>query len=268
MSFRVKEIVITGAASGIDNPAEIHIICDTLADLPSTLDFVPGYIAQIGSTAHIIADSTDYEMQSVGTWVQQTPAGLANVYTKAQTDSLIAAVQADATAAQNSAAYNATSIDMLAAEAGKNRLTADAQTQTIDTATLTANADGTYTITTSAPTTQQVVFVLGTALLHAGEEYIISGISGGSNTTFFLNYDKSSAAGTGNQNIYAGGYQIATGDAERVTTVRLYIRSGQEVNTTISPMISEKKWYERSPAFCPYQITLADLYALVKSYHP
>ena len=94
MSFRVKEIVITGAASGVDNPAEIHIVCDTLADLPSGVNFVSGYAAQIGSTAHIVSDSTDYEMQSSGAWVQQTPAGLANVYTKTQTDAMLAELSA------------------------------------------------------------------------------------------------------------------------------------------------------------------------------
>lgn len=252
----------------------VEIDVDSESDLPAmpfrniSTGYEQGTITYaVGSKAHAIAESTDWQINSSGQWIQQSPAGLANVYTKTQTDALIAAVQADADAAIASAAYNAASIDMLAAEAGKNRLTADAQTQTIDTATLTAHDDGSYTITTAAPTTQQVAFVLGTALLHAGTEYIISGISGGSNTTFFLNYDKSSSTGTGNQNIYAGGYQIATGEIERTTTVRLYIRSGQEVSITIYPMISEKKWYERSPSFCKYQITLADLYDLVKSYH-
>lgn len=268
MSMRVAAIIPAGVMSGSDNAAEIHIICDTQADLPSGLYFVSGWKAQLGSKAHVVSDSTDWEMQSDGTWIQSASPGLGNYYTKTETDALLQPISDAADAAQASADTNKSYIGILSAQAGKNRLTADQTTQTIDTATITANGDGTYHVETTSPTTQQVVFTLGTALLHTGIEYIISGISGGSNTTFFLNYDHSSAAGTGNQNIYAGGYQITTGEVERLTTVKFYIRSGQSINVDISPMISEKQWYTAFPDFVPYQITLQDLYELVRSYHP
>lgn len=193
------------------------------------------------------------------------PANGSDTYTKAEIDSLISDVQdaADdaqdaADAAQTASGDNKGYIGILAAQAGKNRLTADQTTQTIDTATITANGNGTYHIETSASTTQQVVFTLGTAILHRGIEYVITGITNGSNNTYFLNYDKSTATGTGNQNVYVGGYQIATGEVERLTTVKFYIRSGQQVNVDISPMIMEKQWYSGFPEFTPYQITLQD----------
>lgn len=198
------------------------------------------------------------------TW-HAIPASGSETYTKAEIDSLISDVQdaADnaqdtADAAQTASGNNKEYIGILAAQAGKNRLTADQTTQTIDTATITANGDGTYHIETSIATTQQVVFTLGTAILHTGIEYIITGITNGSPDTYFLNYDKSTAAGTGNQNVYVGRYQIATGEVERLTTVKFYIRSGQQVNVDISPMILEKQWYSGFPEFTPYQITLRD----------
>lgn len=184
------------------------------------------------------------------TW-HAIPANGSETYTKAEIDSLISDVQ---DASEDNKGY----IGILAAQAGKNRLTADQTTQTIDTATITANGDGTYHIETSEATTQQVVFTLGTAILHTGIEYIITGIANGSPNTYFLNYDKSTAAGTGNQNVYVGKYQIATGEVERLTTVKFYIRSGQQLNVDISPMILEKQWYSGFPEFTPYQITQQD----------
>lgn len=250
------------------------ISCDTAADLPVPTYFT-GYTLEQASEAHVIADNTKYQMQSDGTWVQQIPEEIGYTYTKAEIDSMLSDVQdaADdaqdaADAAQAAADTNKSYIGVLAAQAGKNRLTAEQTTQTIDTATITANGDGTYHVETTAATTQQVVFTLGTAILHTGIEYIITGITNGSNNTYFLNYDKSSASGTGNQNVYAGGYQITTGEVERLTTVKFYIRSGQQLNVDISPMIMEKQWYSGFPEFTPYQITLQDLYDLVKSYHP
>ena len=243
------------------------ISCDTAADLPVPT-FFTGYTLEQASEAHVIEDNTKYQMLSDGTWVQQIPEEIGYTYTKSEIDSMISDVQDAADAAQAASDTNKSYIGVLAAQAGKNRLTADQTTQTIDTATITANGDGTYHIETTAATTQQVVFTLGTAILHTGIEYIITGITNGSNNTYFLNYDKSSASGTGNQNVYAGGYQITTGEVERLTTVKFYIRSGQQLNVDISPMIMEKQWYSGFPAFTPYQITLQDLYDLVKSYHP
>lgn len=242
-------------------------IADTVAELPAT-NYLAGYTLEMGCTCHVIENSGDYEMQSNGTWVKRIPAELANTYTRAEIDTIESDLQTDINAVSLLANANKSTIADILQISGKNRLTAEQTTQTTDTATITANGDGTYHVETSAPTTQQIVFTLGTAILHTGIEYIITGIANGSNTTFFLNYDKSTAAGTGNQNVYAGGYQITTGEVERLTTVKFYIRSGVELNVDISPMILEKRFYTRFPEFVPYQITLQDLYNLVKSYHP
>lgn len=276
MSAIILEKIQTRPFADSDSTCYIRAVisCDTAADLPAA-NYFSGYTLEQASKAHVIADNQWYMLQSSGTWVQQLPEEIGYTYTKAEIDSMVSDVQDAADDAQNAADAaqaasdtNKSYIGVLAAQAGKNRLTADQTTQTIDTATITANGDGTYHIETTAATTQQVVFTLGTAVLHTGIEYIITGIVNGSNTTYFLNYDKSSASGTGNQNVYAGGYQIATGETERLTTVKFYIRSGQELNVDIAPMIMEKQWYTGFPEFTPYQITLQDLYALVRSYHP
>lgn len=71
----------------------VHFIGDSAADLPAISDYTPGGIQiTTGSTFHSIADGSDYEMQSNGTWIL-SQAGQAT-YTKSEIDSLIASVDA------------------------------------------------------------------------------------------------------------------------------------------------------------------------------
>lgn len=72
-------------AGTVDDPG---IICDTVADLPSTTYF-DGYTLLQGSTAHVITDNTIYTMLSDGTWVLQDEASRMDVYTKPQIDSML-----------------------------------------------------------------------------------------------------------------------------------------------------------------------------------
>lgn len=245
----------------------VDVECDTVSDLPpmnyTTLSDNPNGTVTfaMGSTAHIIADNTKYVLKSNGTWVLQPPESVSYTYTKTEIDAML-------TDLSNQLDGVDESVVMLIDDSGKNRLNLTAQTQTVDTVTLTLNDDGTYHVESTSPTTQQVVFTLGESLLHAGVQYIITGITNGSNTTFFLNYDKSSSTGTGNTNIYAGGYSIAIGDVERTTTVKLYIRAGQEINIDIAPMICEKRWWDVNKGFCKYVPTLYDLWQMVRGYHP
>lgn len=135
----------------------------------------------------------------------------------------------------------------------KNVLNSTAQTQQVDTVTLTRNADGSYTVKTSSATTQQVAITIGTANLDAGVPYVFSGITGGGNNTFFLNYDHALADGTSNKNVYASGLDIAVGNADRTSTVTLYVRSGQTVDTVLTPMICRKAFWNLTKKFVPYQ---------------
>ena len=80
----------------------VEIDVDSEADLPTmpfrqiNTGYEQGTITYAaGSKAHAIAESTDWQINSSGQWIQQTPAGLANVYTKSQTDALIAGVRSE-----------------------------------------------------------------------------------------------------------------------------------------------------------------------------
>ena len=78
----------------------VEIDVDSEADLPTmpfreiTTGYQRGTITYAaGSKAHAIAESTDWQINSSGQWIQQSPAGMANVYTKQQIDALIAEIR-------------------------------------------------------------------------------------------------------------------------------------------------------------------------------
>ena len=67
-----------------------HIVADTLADLPASVDAYTNYRLTIGTTAKVIATGDDYMMQSGGTWsIQPKSGGGVDAYTKAEVDQLI-----------------------------------------------------------------------------------------------------------------------------------------------------------------------------------
>jgi 50S ribosomal protein uL3 len=88
MSRKIIETFWSWYNSGIDR-TEIRALieCDNLTDLPSQ-DALSGYRLTIGTTAHVIDTNAVYMMQSGGSWKVQS-AGT-DVYTKAETDALIA----------------------------------------------------------------------------------------------------------------------------------------------------------------------------------
>lgn len=88
MSRKIIETFWSWYNAGIDR-TEIRALieCDTLTDLPSP-DAISGYRLTIGTTAHVIDTNAVYMMQSGGAWKVQS-AGT-DVYTKAETDALIA----------------------------------------------------------------------------------------------------------------------------------------------------------------------------------
>lgn len=79
-------------ASSRDGYVIATFIADTVSELPAT-NYLTGYTLEMGSTCHVIENSADYEMQSSGTWVQRVPFPQQNMYTKSQTDAMLAAIE-------------------------------------------------------------------------------------------------------------------------------------------------------------------------------
>lgn len=91
--------------------AMLSVICDAVSDLPTAAQMQTdtGYTAIIGTTAQVIADSSTYVLNSGGTWVLQEGEIFQNVYTKTETDTLLAGKQ-DTLTITNSIAQGSTDV--------------------------------------------------------------------------------------------------------------------------------------------------------------
>lgn len=95
MSTRLEHVIPITANSGSAVDIIANVICDAQSDLPAANAYT-GYVLAMGCTAKVIADGTDWMLNSSGTWVQQ-PAGvqldLTGYYTAAQVDSIVNGLQ-------------------------------------------------------------------------------------------------------------------------------------------------------------------------------
>lgn len=76
--------------------AKVSISCDAVSDLPTAADIAADHDVTplIGSTAQVVNDSAVYIMNSGGTWIKSEPPEFKNVYTKTETDAIIAGLDA------------------------------------------------------------------------------------------------------------------------------------------------------------------------------
>lgn len=268
-----------------ENDRTIQVIlvkfeCDTIADLPpiNYIDTTENLTTlSMGSEAHIIEDNTIYKLKSDGTWVKQDEASRLNVYTKEETDQLIqdfADSQANVDLEQdglinrnsdlladiiNSGAKNKIEMTHAAGSVTRNGVTC---TWDPDAGTMTLS--GTHTSSDAAAIFE---FYSGNAVdqrvLPAGT-YRISGCPAGGSTSTYRAAMTSiqGAVDTGNgatftisEPIY-GAYRILISGNCDFTTPAVF-----------KPMVTPQDAYDISDKFVPYCPTLADLYALVKSYH-
>ena len=156
------------------------ITCDDVASLPANtqdLTFV------LSSDAYIVADGSKYVMNSSGTWVlQPSDNEFQNVYTKTETDALLAPLS-------NQLDTDTDALADVVDGKGKNILNiTDTSTTTTNRVTISYNGDGTYKIDSAgltasadgyfylARSAQNPVFPKG---------YVISGCSGGSSTSYY-----------------------------------------------------------------------------------
>lgn len=146
----------------------------------------------------------------------------------------------------------------------KNKLKlTDTTTTTKQGVTITYNGDGTYTLDSAgSPSSGADFFYLARTsenpIFPAGS--VISGCSGGTDSTYRLQI-----AGT---TIYQTD-EPTTLAADTSGSLIFYFAAGQTFyNMILSPMVCSGIDYSLSPTFEPYCPTLAELYQLVKSYHP
>lgn len=242
---------------GARNVARMDIYIDDASDLTGLDDIDDIYFLQ-GSDALDISTGDHYLRNSSGSWILQPSGGaFSNVYTKAETDALLAPIDAAVST------HDAALIDLVNG-GSKNKLKlTDTATTTKKGVTITYNNDGTYTLDSAgSPSTGADFFYLARTSENPifPANSVISGCTGGTDSTYRLQI-----AGT---TIYqSNDPTVITADTSG--SLIFYFASGITFdNLVISPMICSKADYDLSPVFEPYCPTLAELYALVRSYHP
>lgn len=248
-------------------------ICDTAAELPAQ-NYIADYILEMGSTAHVIENATDYEMQSDGTWcVARTSDLQALVTSISNLESEMTGVHSDIDILTNQVGELHAAAVRLVDSGAKNllKMTHASGSVTRYGVTCTWDTDaGTMTLNGSHVSTDSTAifeFYSGSASdqrqVPAGD-YVLTGCpSGGSTSTY-------RAALTG----ITGG--IDTGDGAEFTLVaQTYLAYRILVSGNVSfsdmvfkPMVTYQDYYKISPVFVPYAPTNAELYALIRSYHP
>lgn len=147
----------------------------------------------------------------------------------------------------------------------KNLLINTYLSQTVNGVTITHNSD--ESLSFSGTATAQIVVVIKRLVgtLMAGQKYILSGIKGGSNSTYFMTYND----GTDNPyyiNLYEGDAEFIAVDESTYTRtfVGLYIRSGQNMTgVIIKPMIRLAS--DPDNTYVPYAMTNRELTELKES---
>ena len=223
------------------------ITCDDVASLPANtqdLTFV------LSSDAYIVADGSKYVMNSSGTWVlQPSDNEFQNVYTKTETDALLAPLS-------NQLDTDTDALADVVDGKGKNILNiTDTSTTTTNRVTISYNGDGTYKIDSAgltasadgyfylARSAQNPVFPKG---------YVISGCSGGSSTSYYL-----SVAGTSVQQ-----YDSAVTLNANVSGSLIFVfKSGQVFdNLIIKPMVCSTEAWSLSQEFAPTLYNPSELF--------
>ena len=239
-------------------------ICDTAAELPAQ-NYIADYLLEMGSTAHVIENATDYEMQSDGRWRVARTSDLQTLVTSISTlESEMTDAQSDIGSLQTQTAELRSAAVRLINGADKNILPFTMPTSGV--LTLTDNGDGTFYLSGTASST--ISLLLGRVYGHSQEELVLSGCpSGGSGSS---GYSLMIADEGGSLVGYDEGesYSFTRPAAEEYFRVYCRVRAGTYNNLLFKPMVTYQEYYDITPAFVPYAPTNAELYALIRSYHP
>lgn len=265
--------------------ALIKIFVDTAADLPALADFTD--IAPVcGSLAETVDTGDRYRLDSSGTWHLQPQGIFQNVYTKTETDALLAGKQDtltfDAVPTENSTkpvesggiwAPLADLVDSGAKNCcfydGVGRSSTYGTSYTDNGVTYTMNADGSISTSGTAGTGGSYIMLFlggsyGSVNAYCDGLHVLSGSSAhakirarANSTNVYLEEDSGS-----------GAILTATAYTGNIFLSIRVIEGEDATGETVYPMICKKSAWDISHVYVPYSPTNADLYALIKSYHP
>lgn len=259
------------ADSMVETAVRAELVCDTIADLPLPT-YVTGYRLIIGSKAYIVADGTEYMLNSSGQWILQRSADIAALVADiSQIEDQLQDTTADAAWAKDQIDdYIMPALISLIDRGAKNALDLSAaQTTTDNGVTFTMNNDYSITITGAAIAPNNGWFVVPVTVPDG--VYIFSGMPADGGTASYRQEIRATPRGTviGINDSQSGNQiTISSGGA----TIYYHIRAASGYNfgtgVIVKPMLSQQKQYVISDAYVPFSPTNRQLYELIKSYHP
>lgn len=240
---------------GTHNVCRMEIYVDTSADLTG-LDNLDGVYFLAGSEAYDIATGDKYIMNSSGTWILQPSANqFENVYTKKETDAIINRIDSDITDAENDISDLHLALSDIVNSGGKNKMQVASGQSTPPTRWINI----------------PVVIAAGVYRVFFGD---LQSDDTDSNLCQACFLDSSNVQ-VSNWLTFTRGTDVSaqatiTGETAilRLYPSDSYAHSQNDTVTFDRAMICDKALWDISPAYTPYCPTLAELYALVKSYHP
>lgn len=242
-------------------------ICDTAAELPAT-NYLTGYTLEIGCTAHVIENATDYEMQSDGTWCEAHTADLSTILTTlSDVETRLTNTETDAQTALNYISELKGVVGTIINQGAKNVLNlTDAATTTDNGVTFTVNPDFTITCTGLASATAW----LHVAVTIPKGVYVFKGMpeDGGSSTyRQELRVTPTGAVSAVNDSESGNPLNLA---ADYTGYYNIRVASGYDfgAGVTIKPMIALEEYLNITPVYVPYAPTNRALYDLIRTYHP
>lgn len=249
MSYRILDTMqdFTDRETGVRSMM-CEIIADTAADLPAN---TAQRIFIIGSFATVIDTGDTYKINSGGTWILQPSGEFRNVYTKSEIDSIVSDINDDITDINDTDTLQNAVITDLLNTGGKNH----AQTNN-------GSATRNLRIPLNIPAGDYVLYIGEITSTDTDASVCRIAVANAADNAIF-------AGGTTRGNDKIIRFSISESAAWLyVYASDNYSHSGGDTVTITNLMVCNQSDYNMSPEYVSYCPTLAELYALVKSYHP
>lgn len=252
-----------------------RLLCDTVNDLPAPTD-IPGFTLEAGSTAWLIGDVVCYMLDTGGAWRQQRSSDLSAIITDiSQIRNEIQANENRISAAENRITALETAAADLVDRGAKNvlRMTGNSVTGygvscvfdnvngtiTLDGVNADKKCTGSFNVQVADPNTLDLV---------SGKTYHFL-CAGTSDTTYGIYIYKAGASPNPQFDSYTNNELPWNPAWSTSNGFRLFVRQGTVVdNVILRPMITPAAFWRLSENFVPYSPSNAELYQLIRSYHP
>lgn len=238
-------------------------ICDTEAELPA-LNYFADYTLEIGCTAHVIENATDYEMKSDGTWCKAIQSDLNSIINAISTiEDDLQDTTADATWCKTqieNTIYPA--LSSIINRGAKNALNIESATTTTDNGiTFTVNNDMSITLTGSTT---------GTAWLHVpvtlkAGTYMFSGMTenGGTSNSYRIEFRQTPTSTVLKVcDSPVAVLFVVSNDNSCYFNVRVN-NYDFGAGVTVYPMLSQPAEYNVDDTYKPYAPTNRELYKMI-----